>query len=35
MAAKQTPVSIILKMISIHGEVKRIEGEEISKITKK
>jgi len=35
MEAKQTPVSVIKEMIMIHGEVKRIESEEIEKMKKK
>jgi len=35
LEAKQTPVSIIQKMMLIHGEVKRIETEEIQKTLKR
>ena len=29
--AKQTPISIIKTMMTVHGEVKRLESEEIQK----
>ena len=35
MEAKQTPISLVKEMITFHGEVKRIESEELEKMKKK
>ena len=31
LEAEKTPMSLMIKMLTIHGEVKRIEAEELSK----